>query len=98
MLSFMRDVDVIICPPNAYSALPHGLQSDDKHSPGWMYTWIYNITGWPAAVVRAGTSADGMPIGVQIVGRPFRDDVVLAVAAFLEQQLGGWQPPAALSS
>ena len=35
-----------------------------------------------------------MPIGVQIVGRPWRDDVVLAVAQFLEDELGGWQPPA----
>jgi amidase len=45
------------------------------------------------AVVRCGTSQGGMPIGVQVVGRPWRDDVVLAIATYLEGALGGWSPP-----
>ncbi len=53
----------------------------------------YNLTGWPAAVVRAGTSSEGLPIGVQVVARPWRDDVALAVAQHIEKVLGGWQPP-----
>ena len=92
MLSFMEHFDVILCPPVAYPALAHGLGSEPEY-PGGNYMGAYSITGWPAAVVRAGTSEDGMPIGVQIVGRPWRDDVVLAVAQFLEDELGGWQPP-----
>jgi len=42
-------------------------------------------------VVRCGTAADGMPIGVQVVARPWRDDVALAAAGVLERALGGWQ-------
>jgi Asp-tRNA(Asn)/Glu-tRNA(Gln) amidotransferase A subunit family amidase len=46
----------------------------------------------PAAVVTCGTAADGMPIGVQVVGRPRRDGEVLAVAALLEAAFGRWRP------
>jgi len=53
----------------------------------------YNLTGWPDAVVRGGTSPEGLPIGVQIVTRPWREDVALAVAQHLEGELGGWQRP-----
>ena len=56
----------------------------------------YNLTGWPAAVVRAGTSPERLPIGVQIVARPWRDDIVLVVARYIEMGFGGWQPPRAL--
>ncbi|MDT7747584.1 MAG: amidase, partial [Pseudonocardiales bacterium] len=43
------------------------------------------VLGLPAAVVPVGRSAEGLPIGVQVVGRPFHDHEVLAVAALLEQ-------------
>jgi amidase len=45
----------------------------------------HNLTGWPAAVVRAGTSPDGLPIGVQIAAAPWRDDIVLALAQRIEK-------------
>ena len=54
---------------------------------------VYNLTGWPAAVVRCGTSADGLPIGVQIVARPWHDTTALAVAGYSEKVFGGWRPP-----
>lgn len=57
------------------------------------YTFPYNMTGWPAAVVRAGTSAQGLPLGVQVVGRPWREDVVLALALAIERGHGGFQAP-----
>jgi amidase len=44
-----------------------------------------SVLGLPAAVVPVGRSAEGLPIGVQVVGRPFHDHEVLAVAALLEQ-------------
>jgi amidase len=94
MLSFMENHDVIICPANAFPALPHGHQADDEHVLDSTYMTTFALTGWPVCVVRAGSSPEGLPIGVQVVGRPWRDDVVLAVAAFLEKRLGGWQPPA----
>jgi amidase len=45
-------------------------------------------------VVRAGTDPHGLPIGVQVVARPWRDHVALAVAQVIEGTLGGWQVPA----
>ena len=51
-----------------------------------------NLTGWPAAVIRCGQAADGLPIGVQIAAAPWREDLVLAVALLLEREFGGWQP------
>jgi len=54
----------------------------------------FNDTGWPAAVVRCGWSEDGrLPIGIQIVGHPWREDVCLAVASHLESRSGGWKRP-----
>lgn len=91
MLSFMENYDVIICPVCACPAMHHG--TTFEKFPVFSYTMTYNLTGWPAAVVRAGTSSEGLPIGIQIVARPWRDDVVLAVAQYIEKVLGGWQPP-----
>ena len=91
MLQFMRAYDVIISPTTATAAQPHGEYSKER---GYaIYTHPYNLTGWPATVVRCGTSSEGLPIGVQVVARPWREDVSLAVAAFLESALGGWKKP-----
>ena len=86
-LSFLEDYDVILCPANAVPATPHG-----KPAP-LNYTFAYNLLGWPAVVVRCGTSPEGLPIGVQVVARPWREDLALAVALHLEKTLGGWQRP-----
>lgn len=94
MLSFMRDYDLILCPPCARTAMPHGTTFDEDNQLVFSYTMIYNMTGWPGAVVRAGTSPEGLPIGVQLVARPWREDVALAAAAAVESSLGGWRPPA----
>ena len=93
MLGFMQNYDVIVCPASTYSALPHGESMFNEKYKGIGYTSTYNITGWPSTVVRGGTSPDGLPIGVQVVARPWREDVSLAVAQYLEGALGGWQKP-----
>ncbi len=89
MMAFMEQYDVMICPVNAYPAMPHECVYD--RADGWSYTRIHNLIGWPVAVVRGGTSPEGLPIGVQIVARPWREDVALAVAHQIETALGGWQ-------
>ncbi len=93
MLAFMEPYDVIICPVNAYPAMLHGTTFDADKLPAFSYTMTYNLTGWPAAVIRGGTSAEGLPIGVQLVARPWREEVALAVAQHLETALGDWQRP-----
>jgi amidase len=93
MISFMRDYDVILCPPCARTAMPHGTTFDDDNQLVFSYTMIYNMTGWPGAVVRAGTSPEGLPIGAQLVARPWSEDVALAAALAVERASGGWQRP-----
>ena len=86
-LNFLKNYDVIICPVHAVPATPHG-----KPAP-LNYTFAYNLLGWPVVVVRCGSSPEGLPIGVQVVARPWREDMALAVALQLEKTLGGWQRP-----
>ena len=93
MLSFMRDYDLVLCPPCAREAMPHGTTFDDDNQLFFSYTMLYNMTGWPGVVVRAGTSRDGLPVGAQLVARPWREDVALACALEVERALGGWQRP-----
>jgi Asp-tRNA(Asn)/Glu-tRNA(Gln) amidotransferase A subunit family amidase len=54
------------------------------------------LLGGPAAVVPVSRSTEGLPIGVQIAGRPFADELVLAVAAAVESEFGYQPPPMAL--
>lgn len=94
MLQFLQNYDAILCPPDCFAALPHGAAEDlDKHR-AWGHLYAYNLTGWPAAVVPAGVTGEGLPLGLQIVGRPWREDVVLALASAIETDLGGYRRPA----
>jgi amidase len=93
MVGFLRNYDVILCPVYTQAALPHGTYALEENFRGFSHTMAYNLSGWPAAVVRCGETASGLPIGVQVVARPWREDVALAVASRLEQIFGGWQAP-----
>jgi amidase len=93
MLTFLSKYDVILCPVYTQPALLHGTSVLDENFRGFSHTMAYNLTGWPAAVVRCGESADGLPIAVQVVARPFREDIVLAVGRRLEEEFGGWKAP-----
>jgi amidase len=95
MLDFMRRYDVILCPVDPYPAMPHGFMLQKEFNPLGLtsYTKPYSMAGWPSATVRAGSSAEGLPIGVQVVAGPWREDVASAIAQYIETTLGGWQPP-----
>ena len=89
MHGYLEEHDVILSPVNAKPAIFHGTTD----FPDYSYTVTYNATGWPGVVVRGGTSPEGLPIGVQVVSAPAREDIALAVAVHLEEALGGFQPP-----
>ena len=91
-MSFMEPVDVILSPVCAFPAMPHGATGQQLEA--FSYVQTYSLTASPGVVVRAGTSPEGLPIGVQIVPRQWREDVALAVAWQIETALGGWQRPA----
>ena len=90
MLSFFNDFDVLLCPVNASTAIPHGTT---REIDGYSHTAAYNLTGWPGLVVRAGTDSAGLPIGIQILARPFREDQCIAVGRVLESLLGDMPGP-----
>jgi amidase len=83
--------DAILSPVSTSAAVAHGTSIEEKNFRGFSYTMTHNLTGWPAAVVRCGTSSDGLPIGVQIAAAPWREDIVLGVARRLEEIFGGWR-------
>ncbi len=58
----------------------------------WISTGIFNVTELPVTCVPAGRDDRDLPTGVQIVGPPLRDDLTLAVARLVEEELGGWRP------
>ncbi len=91
MLGFFDEADAIVCPVNADPALPHGTSQANMRR--FSYTMAHNLTGWPCAVVRGGATEEGLPVGIQIVAAPFREDITLAVATFLEAELGGFEAP-----
>jgi len=93
MLAFAARHDVILCPVFPSPAVPHGATATGGGFDPTSYTTPYSLTGWPAATVRCGASAEGLPICVQVVAGPWRDDVALAAAQRIEEALGGWRPP-----
>jgi amidase len=93
MLAFARRFDLILCPVFPGPARPHGTMNPPGEIDPTSFTTPHSLTGWPAATVRCGTSADGLPIDVQLIAKPWRDEVALAAASRLERELGGWGPP-----
>jgi Asp-tRNA(Asn)/Glu-tRNA(Gln) amidotransferase A subunit family amidase len=99
LLAQMKKYPILLCPAAAIPAFRHGERSwkiEGKtvhYFDAWSYTEWFNLLGNPAAVVPVSHSADGLPIGVQIVGRPWEEEQVLGVAAALELACGGWRVP-----
>ena len=96
----MQTYPILLCPAAAIPAFRHGERSwtiegkTVNYLDAWSYTEWFNLLGNPAAVVPVGHSSEGLPIGVQIVGRPWEEEQVLAVAAVLEKECeGGAVPP-----
>jgi Asp-tRNA(Asn)/Glu-tRNA(Gln) amidotransferase A subunit family amidase len=99
------EFDLLATPTIALPPFPHlGLgalgpdrvagERIDPHI-GWLFTWPFNLTGQPAVSVPCGWTADGLPLGLQIVGRRCEDGLVLRAAAALErlQPWEGRRPP-----
>jgi Asp-tRNA(Asn)/Glu-tRNA(Gln) amidotransferase A subunit family amidase len=98
LLAEMKEVPILLCPVCAVPAFRHGEREwtvdgqSVRYLDAMRYTQWFNLFAAPAAVVPVGRSADGLPIGVQIAGRPYEDEMVLAVAAAVEREFG-YQPP-----
>ncbi|GIJ45212.1 amidase [Virgisporangium aliadipatigenens] len=79
MLPFLNDHPLVLSPAAEKPAVRHG------EDPGGIpYTLTWSLLGNPAAVVPAGSTVDGLPVGVQIAAAPWREDLALAAAAIIE--------------
>jgi fatty acid amide hydrolase 2 len=58
------------------------------------YTAIFNVMQLPVTQVPLGLDRQGRPLGVQVVGGEGQDHLTIAVALALEEETGGWIPPA----
>lgn len=94
VLQQFEHVDVFVAPTSAQPPLP--VEAIDDTS-SWHtdrvivqacpYTWPWNVLGWPAVNVPAGFTDDGLPIGVQLMGRPHSEPLLVSLAAQLESSL-----------
>ena len=91
-LAQMREFPILLCPAAALPAFRHGERSWQiegktvQYLDAWSYTEWFNLLGNPGAVVPVSHSREGLPIGVQIVGRPWEEEQVLSVAAVVERE------------
>lgn len=85
---FLNRYDLIICPPCASLAKPHGRCLSEIRD--FTYTMAYNLSGSPATVVRCASDSTGLPIGVQLVSNLWKDHISLAAAKVVEEEFGGW--------
>jgi amidase len=92
MLGFMRSFDVLISPITATPAPKHG-EFQANLTEAISLACPFNFLGWPSVAVRAGVSAEGLPIGVQVAALPGREHVALAVAMRIEKAAGAFRPP-----
>jgi aspartyl-tRNA(Asn)/glutamyl-tRNA(Gln) amidotransferase subunit A len=88
MRVFFENYDLLLSPVLPVTALDAGKNLPDHHRHRDLVSWVYytypfNLTGQPAATVCAGIASDGMPVGLQFVGRSHNEfDVVRAAAAY----------------
>ena len=96
MRTFFETYDLLLSPVLPVTSLDLGKnipdQLPDRNLVSWVYyTYPFNLTGQPAATVCAGIAADGMPVGLQIVGRALGEyDVVRAAAAYERTKPAGY--------
>lgn len=93
--------DVLLCPPSMTTAFPHcetgsPLQVDGQEVGYWLvsaHSTVFNYTGHPAVVLPYTLDRDGLPVGVQIVGKRWDESRLLAMAKAVSEVTGGFRRP-----
>lgn len=99
LLAEVEETPVLLLPVASTPAFRHGERQwiidgqEVSYLDSMRYTQWFNLLDAPAAVVPVGRSNDGLPIGIQIAGRPLQDELVLAVARVLDDEFGYRVPP-----
>jgi len=103
LLGQMQEFPVLLCPVCSIPAFRHGERAwqVDGQEVGYLdvmrYTQWFNLLAAPAAVVPVGRSPEGLPVGVQVVARPFEDEMALAIASVIDREFGFAAPPMVLA-
>lgn len=92
ILALWDEVDVLLTPGLAVTAIaaegaygkpaPWAINTAGRFTP---FTPVFNVTGQPAVSIPAGFGVDGLPLSVQLVGRPGAEDMLYSLAAQIEQ-------------
>jgi len=98
---FFEKWDVLLCPPSMVTAFPHCETGTPLHVDGqqvvyWMVSahgTLFNYTGHPAVVLPYKLDRDGLPIGVQMVGKRWDESRLLAMARALSEVTDAFQRP-----
>jgi amidase len=98
---FFEKWDVLLCPPSLITAFPHCEPGSPLHVDGqeviyWMISahgTLFNYTGHPAVVLPYKLDRDGLPIGIQVVGKRWDESRLLAMAKALSEVTGAFQRP-----
>lgn len=99
LLRFMGDYPLLLGPPASVTAVRHGQRSFELPTGRveWLEAFsvsqVWNVFGFPAACVPVTLSSEGLPIGVQVVGRPWEDERVLAACQAIEDGIGPYVRP-----
>ena len=98
ILRQMEQVTVLLSPVSARPAFRHregNWRSGEKENyrDTMRFSQWLNLAGFPGVAIPMGLSNEGLPIGVQVIGRPFEEETILAVAEAIERGRGAWQSP-----
>ena len=105
--AFLQDYDVLLCPVTASAAFPHNHDSNMakrtivvngkpvSFSDQLFWAGYSGVTFLPATAAPIGLTADGLPVGVQIVGPQYGDYTTIAFAKLLEKEYRSFVPPPA---
>ena len=102
-LEEMRRLRVLLCPVASVPAIHHGERAWSidgqtvEYLDAWRHTQWFNALAAPAVVVPVGSSAEGLPIGVQIVARPYEDETALGIASVVDAAFGYRAPTMAIA-
>lgn len=92
IINLLQKYDILVTPTLGVQPFPHGELptaingTEIEPLRGWLLTQPFNFSGHPVGAVPAGLSEDGLPIGMQVVGRRHADDDVLAASAAVERE------------
>ena len=94
----MEDVGILLSPVSSGPAFRHGegnwrVGEKENYRDTMRHSQWLNLAGFPGLAVPMGKSREGLPIGVQVIGRPYDEELILAVGEAIERGRGVWEAP-----